>query len=145
MTAALAVCWLFHRPTAGHPPVGAGGGLPGTAVARLGAGLAQAAMAIPPAPTSATATKLIRMATSRLATPAMALPLIVTSLGGCTAGAGGRVRTWWSPWWVWAHPRSASMGDLRSGRLAAEDLLGFLRFGLARVGLGVVGWGRLHR
>src|SRR6266542_1021269 len=88
MTAALAICWLFHRPTAGDPPVGAGGGLPGTVVAVVGAGFAQAAMATLPAPRRATATHDVRMATSRLAMPAVALPLIATPIWGCAAGSG---------------------------------------------------------
>src|SRR5205809_5136857 len=45
MMAALATCALFHWPTVGQPPAGDAGGLPGVAPLRLGAGLAQAAMA----------------------------------------------------------------------------------------------------
>src|SRR5436305_14852005 len=53
MVAALATCVLVHWPMAGQPLAGAAGGLAGVALVRLGAGLAQAAMATPPAPMTA--------------------------------------------------------------------------------------------
>src|SRR2546421_184015 len=61
MIAALATCWLFHWPTFGQPPAGGGGGLAGVALVRLGAGLAQPARAMPPAPMTAAPTQHVMM------------------------------------------------------------------------------------
>ena len=86
MTAALPIWLRFHCPIADQPPTGVVDELLGPK-----AGCVQAAMATVPAPSRATATHAVVMATSSTATPAMALPLIVTTGGASFARSGGQL------------------------------------------------------
>src|SRR6266704_4780369 len=77
MMAALPTWMLLHWPTEGQPPAGAAGGLPGLASVRLGAGLAQAAMATPPAPMTAAPRQQVPMRSRTPVSRAMALAVML--------------------------------------------------------------------
>src|SRR5256885_17246322 len=74
MMAALPTCVLPHWPTAGQPPAGAAGGLAGVA---LGAALAQAAIATPPAPMTAAPRQQVPSRSRTPVTMAMALAVML--------------------------------------------------------------------
>src|SRR5438045_9446727 len=89
MMAALATCALFHWPTVGQPPAGAAGGLPGVVPLRLGAGLAQAAMATPPAPMTAAPMQQVPMSSRTPVSRAMALAVMLSTSFHVVAACGG--------------------------------------------------------
>src|SRR6266568_7108859 len=122
MMAALPTWMLLHWPTEGQPPAGAAGGLPGLASVRLGAGLAQAAMATPPAPMTAAPRQQVPMRSRTPVSRAMALAVMLglpfvflgsvpgtcrSLFGGC--GHGGRL-----------HAENASDARTRPGVSAGQ-------------------------